>query len=183
MSKTSLTGQDVRDGGLTDVDIAAANKDGVKSLASMRTLSASTPEKIGAGATGTAQTASSSDHAHGADGTIEIGIDGGTAVPTTGVRVDFIVPFAMTITGWTIVADVSGDIQVDIWKDTYANFPPTIADTVTASDKPLLSGGQTGTGACTGWTTAWAAGACIRVNLDSVATIKRATIVLNYTRA
>ena len=38
MTKTSVTGQDIRDGGLTDADVATANKDGVAATPSMRTL-------------------------------------------------------------------------------------------------------------------------------------------------
>ncbi len=67
MPKTRVSTQDVKDASLTDTDIAAANKDGAKNVASMRTLSAATPAAIaygGAGATGTAVTASSSDHVH-----------------------------------------------------------------------------------------------------------------------
>ena len=32
----------------------------------------------------------------------------------------------------------SGSIVIDVWKDTYANFPPIVADTITASAKPTL---------------------------------------------
>jgi len=52
-----------------------------------------------------------------------------------------------------------GDAVIDLWKDTYANFPPTSADTITASARPTLSSavkGQSST--LTGWTTAVAAG-------------------------
>lgn len=64
MSKTQVTTGDIKDASLTDTDVAAANKDGVKSLASMRTLSASAPGAVGTAAAGSAQTASSSDHVH-----------------------------------------------------------------------------------------------------------------------
>ena len=115
-------------------------------------------------------------------GKIEFGF-GGTSAPSLGIRTDFEVPYGLTITGWTVIADAVGDLQVDLWKDTYANFPPTVADTVTGSDKPRLSGEQKATStALTGWTTSWAAGDVIRVNLDSLTTIKRATVILNFTR-
>lgn len=67
MAKTQITGSDIADVSISDTDVAAANKDGVKSLASMRTLSASTPAAVAVdsgAAAGAGQTASSSDHAH-----------------------------------------------------------------------------------------------------------------------
>ena len=65
MARTQVTTGDVKDASLTDSDVNALNKDGVKTLASMRTLSSSTPAAIGTGAAGSSQSASSSDHVHG----------------------------------------------------------------------------------------------------------------------
>ena len=44
-------------------------------------------------------------------------IDGGGALITTGVKGSVEVPFSCTIAAWTLLADVSGSIVVDIWKD------------------------------------------------------------------
>ena len=56
-------------------------------------------------------------------------IDGGGATITTGVKGDLPpMPFAGTITGAALVADQTGSISVEVWKDTMANFPPTGAD-------------------------------------------------------
>lgn len=110
-------------------------------------------------------------------------IDGGGATITTGVKGDITIPFACTITEWTLLADQSGSIQIDIWKDTYANYPPTVADTITASAKPLFSTttkGQSST--LTGWTTSIAAGDTLRFNVDSVTTCQRVTLSLKVTR-
>ena len=53
----------------------------------------------------------------------------------------------------------SGSIVIDVWKDTYANFPPTVADTITASAKPTLSSAtKSDDTTLTGWTTAVTAG-------------------------
>jgi hypothetical protein len=67
MAKTQLNTSDVKDASLTDADIAAANKDGAQSTASMRTLSASAPGAVAIGSTGTAGagvSASPSTHTH-----------------------------------------------------------------------------------------------------------------------
>ena len=60
-------------------------------------------------------------------------IDGGGSTITTGVKGDVNCDFAFTIVQWALLADQSGSIVIDIWKDTYANYPPTVADTITAA--------------------------------------------------
>lgn len=113
---------------------------------------------------------------------ITFAIDGGGVALTTGIKADVSVPFACTITKVRMLADQSGSVVVDIWKDTYANYPPTVADTITASAKPTLSSATKSEDATlTGWTTSVAAGDTLRFNLDSVATITRLVLVLTVT--
>lgn len=115
--------------------------------------------------------------------TIGLSFDGAGAVLATGVRGDLYVPFACTITGVVMLADVSGSAVMDIWKDSYANYAPTVADTITASAKPTISGGiKSLDTTLTGWTTAISAGDSLRFNLDSVATITRLTLQLTVSR-
>lgn len=114
---------------------------------------------------------------------IEFVIDGGGAAITTGVKGDLEIPFACTINQATLVADQSGSIVIDIWKDTYANFPPTVADTITASAKPTLSSAAKSQDATlTGWTTSIAAGDILRFNVDSITTCTRVTLSLKVTK-
>lgn len=110
-------------------------------------------------------------------------IDGGGAAITTGVKGDVQVPFACAIVDWTILADQSGSIVVDIWKDTLANYPPVAGDVITASAKPTLSAATRATSATlTGWTTAIAAGDVLRFNVNSAATVTRVTLCLKVRR-
>jgi hypothetical protein len=110
-------------------------------------------------------------------------IGGGVSTITTGVKGDITIPFACTITEWTILADQSGSIQIDIWKDSYANYPPTVADTITASAKPLISAATKGqSSTLTGWTTSIDAGDTLRFNVDSVSTCTRVTLSLKVAR-
>lgn len=109
--------------------------------------------------------------------------DGGGSVLQTNKWVDIVAPYACTITGWTLFADVSGSATVDIWKDTYANFPPTVADSITASAKPTLTSAvKAASSTLTGWTTSVAAGDVLRFNLDSAASVTKLTLVVAYTR-
>jgi hypothetical protein len=111
--------------------------------------------------------------------TIGILIDGGGTAILTGVKGDLYIPFACTITAVTMLADTSGSIVVDIWKDTYANYPPTVADTITAAAKPTISSAvKSQDTTLTGWTTAIAAGSILRFNVDSVSGISRVTLAL-----
>jgi len=110
-------------------------------------------------------------------------IDGGGSAITTGQKGHLEIPFACTITRVTLLADQSGSIVIDIWKDTCANFPPTVADTITASAKPTLSSAQKSQDSTlTGWTTAIAAGDILAFNVDSVATCERVTLSLKCTK-
>lgn len=97
----------------------------------------------------------------------------------TGIKADIVVPYDCTIKEVVLLADQSGDVVLDIWKDTYANFAPTVADTITASAKPTLSSAlKSQDSTLTGWTTSLTAGDVLRFNVDSVATITRLTIFI-----
>lgn len=114
--------------------------------------------------------------------TITAVIDGGGSTITTGIKGDFRVPVACTITGVSALADQSGSIVVDAWVDTLANFPPTDADTITASAPITISSATNSEDTTlTGWDTALAAGDIIRFNVDSVTSIQRLTISITVT--
>jgi len=111
-------------------------------------------------------------------------IDGGGSAITTGQKGHLEIPFACTITQVTMLADQSGSIVVDIWKDTYANFPPTDADSITASAPPTISSAQKSQDSTlSGWTTSISAGDILAFNVDSCSTIERATISLKVEKS
>lgn len=111
-------------------------------------------------------------------------IDGGGATITTGVKGDLPpIAWKCDIVEWTILGDQSGSIVIDIWKDTYANFPPVVGDSITASAKPTVSGATKGqSSTLTGWTVALAAGDILRFNVDSVTSFQRVTLLLKLKR-
>lgn len=115
--------------------------------------------------------------------TITFVIDGGGATITTGIKGDLEIPFACTINQVTMLADQSGSIVVDIWKDTYANFAPTDADSITASATPTISSStKSQDSTLTGWTKTISAGDILRFNVDSITSIQRLTISLKVTK-
>ena len=106
-------------------------------------------------------------------------IDGGGSAITTGQKGHLRIPFACTIERVTLLADQSGSIVVNIWKDTYGNFPPDIGDKITASAPPTITTAQKSEDATlTGWTKTIAAGNILAFNVDSVTDIERVTIAL-----
>jgi|GEM_PF-1702188 len=106
-------------------------------------------------------------------------IDGGGVAITTGVKGDLYFPDAFTITGVVMLADQSGSIVVDLWEDTYANYPPVVGDTITASAKPTISSTtKSKDTTLTGWTAAVAADSTIRFNVDSATTVTRVVVAL-----
>lgn len=111
--------------------------------------------------------------------TITYVIDGGGAVIGTGIAGDLEIPFGCTIGAVTALADQSGSIVVDVWKDTYANYPPTDADTITASAPVTISTAtKSQDTTLTGWTTSITAGDTLRFNVDSCTSITRVTLSL-----
>lgn len=120
--------------------------------------------------------------ANGLKRSFGIVIDGGGSAITTGIKGDIVIPYTGTITQWTLVADQSGSIVIDVWKDTYANYPPTVADTIAGSEKPTLSTATKNQDTnLTTWATAVTAGDTVRFNVDSVTTVTRATLVVEMT--
>lgn len=113
---------------------------------------------------------------------VGVTFDGGGSPITALSKADVRVPYAGTITSVTMLADQSGSAVVDIWKDTYAAFPPTVGDSITAAAKPTITADdQSVDTTLTGWTTAITANDCLRFNVDSCSTITRLTLILAVT--
>lgn len=118
----------------------------------------------------------STDIKAGSFGTV---IDGGGSAITTGQKGYIIVPYACTISEASVLLDQSGSIVIDVWKDTYANYPPVDADSITASAPPTVSSAtKSQDSTLTGWTTSVSAGDVIGFNVDSITTATTATLII-----
>jgi hypothetical protein len=117
-------------------------------------------------------------------GTINVVIDGGGSAIATGIKGDVLVDFACVVNAWTLLADQSGSIVIDIWKDTLGNFPPTDADSMCSGKEPTITTATNATDtSITDWTTDDIAdGDILRFNVDSCTTITRVTLALKVTR-
>ena len=115
------------------------------------------------------------------EATINIGFGVTGEALATGVYygLQFEVPADCFLLAWTIVADQSGDCVIDFWMDTYANYPPTNADTITGANEPALSSAQKAQNTSpTDWTRVWEKGDFIVPNVDSATTVEVVHVTL-----
>lgn len=135
-------------------------------------------------ATGSAGKSARRDHKHGFP-TLYGGFDVVLYGPAVDDVVDIEVPFAMTVTLWTVMLTGTGSIVLDIWKQAgIGSFPPTDADSITASAPPTVSSAQAAqSSTLTGWTTSLARGDVLRIHVDSVSSVDQATLSIRGTKA
>lgn len=114
---------------------------------------------------------------------LNIFVDGGGAVPATGIKAWCRMPFSGTIVNHDFTADASGSAVLDIWKTTYSTIPATSATKITASAPPTLSSAiKAQDSTLTGWTTSFSAGDYLYFSLTSVTTCKQLLLALQITR-
>jgi hypothetical protein len=112
--------------------------------------------------------------------TITAVFDGGGVVLAAGAKAYIAeVPFNATITGWRIVSPIAGDCVIDIWKDTYVNYPPTVLDTIAGTEKPTLAGvNKNEDKALSTWSTTVTSGDTLVFNVDSASTVTYVVVQL-----
>lgn len=116
------------------------------------------------------------------DRAILVGIgDFAGGVITTGIKRYVQIPFAMELVGWTLVANAVGSIVLDVWRSSYASFPPVVAGSITGTDKPTLASKQQNQNTSpTAWDRLLKAGDVLAFNVDSASTVKQVTLTLHY---
>lgn len=96
---------------------------------------------------------------------------------------DVVVPFNLTLTSVTMLSTTSGSCVIDIYSDTYGNFPPTGADSITGAAPPTITTGVKSQDATlTGWTTALTGGTTLRFNVESASSLTQVTVQLAFVR-
>lgn len=95
-------------------------------------------------------------------------LDGGGDPVSTGAKGFFRIPYACVITEAYLLAEQATSAVVDLWMDSMANHPPTDADSITSATPLTLTAADSVVDTTlSSWTTTVAAGAVIRVNVDS----------------
>jgi hypothetical protein len=111
--------------------------------------------------------------------TIEILMGDGTSDITPGIAAYIEMPYTFTVTSVSIFANTSGSLTVDIWKDTYANYPPTDLDSVTSATPPtLFKQNKYRDVALSGWTVTWNKDDIVAINIDFAEGVTMATLSL-----
>lgn len=113
-------------------------------------------------------------------GTITATFHGGGSALTGGVEAPgVLVPYDHEIVGAYLLADQAGDAEVDAWRDSLANYPPDVADSIVASAPMTLSSADASADtALSGWSVTGAAGAIYILKLVSASVIERLTAQL-----
>jgi hypothetical protein len=121
--------------------------------------------------------------AGGGTGSIGITIDGGGSVISTGLKGYLYVPYACTITEWTVLSDISGSIVIDVWKASYASAPPSASDTIAGIEKPTLSSQvKNQDTSLSTWATSVSAGDVMAFNVNSVSTVTRVILSIKVSK-
>lgn len=119
-------------------------------------------------------------------GTITFNVTSGNNILIgAGEKGDVLAGQSATITKWTLIADVATTAVVEVWKDTFANYPPTVADTITGSgtQRPTLTAARIAQSTTlTGWNVSVGLDDILRFNVVSNTAAKQLTLVLSYTR-
>ena len=117
-------------------------------------------------------------------GSIVAIFDGGGDALVADSFVDIPMPDDGTITAWTLLADQSGDVELDIRVDSFANFPPTGADSIVAAAPPEITADTKATSSTlTAWDTSLTAGDIMRVVVVSATDITKVTLYLTVNRS
>lgn len=115
-------------------------------------------------------------------------VDGGGSALTTGTKVRWKIPYNCQIisdgtAAWEIGLDQSGSIGLDLWMDTYDNYPPTNADRISGtlgSQNPRVSAATKAQSASlTGWTIDLVKGRYLFIDVNSITTATWATLSLH----
>lgn len=106
---------------------------------------------------------------------------GAVTTPTNDVFVQ--IPRACTLVEVTIVtAGGPGSCTVDIWKSTFAGFPPVIGGTITGGVPPAIAAGTTYSNTVlAGWTTAFAQDDILLFRITASSTFTQVAITLRMT--
>jgi hypothetical protein len=109
--------------------------------------------------------------------TLNFVIDGGGSAITTGIKGHIVLDGDYTVTGWTVIADQSGSIVVDVNRATYTNFPTTAS--IAGTELPTLSAAQKAEDlTLSSWTTTLSARDVLEFEVDSASTVTRVTVAL-----
>jgi hypothetical protein len=129
---------------------------------------------------------SSTAHTHTNTSAVNFVIDGGGSAITTGVKGWVRIPWAWTnIAKATITSDQTCEAVVDVWKSTFAGFPPVDGGSITSATPPTLTGpdNEAEDTTLSSWTKTGSAGDFLSVNVDSNDVAEIIVVTLDLVRS
>lgn len=141
--------------------------------------------RIPTGTTGS--TVAFGNHTHTTPETMEIMVDGGGSVISTGIYTWFKMPWTGTLTAWYLYADVVGSIEFDIWKGTHVDWILNVSKSITGATADqqvkIVGASKWSNNTFTGWTTTtFTEDELVTINVDSATTITQCLFVLKFSR-
>lgn len=105
----------------------------------------------------------------------------GSQANPSGEYGNIIVPYSCTITGWSLLADQSGNAQLDVQKSSYTDFPSGFTSIV-GNDAPLLQSAQKNENPSVSvWTTSLAKGDVLKFIVNSATAVTRLNLAIAVT--
>lgn len=115
-------------------------------------------------------------------GSIGISFDGAGSSIVAGSTRAITIPYDCTISSWTVLADQSGSISVDVKRSTFAGYP-SISSLVGSGNKPSLTSVQKNAATPSSWTVTYInAGDSVAFVVDSASTITWVSVILWVTK-
>lgn len=121
---------------------------------------------------------------HTIKGAFGVTVDGAGGTIVAGDAGVITIPYSGTITGWSLLADTAGSCVINVLKDSYSNYPPTVGDSIAGTEKPTLTAQAKNEDlTLTTWTTSVAAGDIIKFSIESSTLVTKLylTIFINKT--
>lgn len=105
--------------------------------------------------------------------------DGNGSVINTGSFIDVEIPWNSYITDIIMMADQTGSFTFNIFKGTYASYPPTTASSICSASRPTIAANyKSYDSTLTNWITYIPSGSILRYYSDSCSSITRCSTIL-----
>ena len=116
-------------------------------------------------------------------GAIQVVIDGGGAAISTGKKIQIECPYAVTLSRYTMIADQSGSIVIDVNRSTYSGFNTTASICGSGKECTISGAYKAQDTDISNWTDVTIdAGDILEFEVDSCTDITRVTLSLLFTR-
>jgi hypothetical protein len=115
--------------------------------------------------------------------TITYVLDGGEYPISNGIKGTLWFDYPFTIQDWIVLADQEGSIELDVWRTTYAGYPPNATNSICGSNVPAIIGATKARAVnISGWTTSISGGTALTFYVTSCSAITRAVLALKVMR-